>query len=765
MRAFLKNGFLMGAAAAAIFAPRITLAQNMTEIPPNLTEATGPVKTEAQMAGENRAARAKALQVGNATTAGDFAAERSTLVSLGFHWNIEGDANRNASVAVTYRKAGEKAWRKALPLMRLQHEIVGNGAGARAADYGNPQPQSPFNYIAPNMFAGSILNLEPDTEYEAHFLLSDPDGVSGPKEKTVTVRTRKEPEPAAGGRVFHVYPIGYKGPRQEPSFTGLFAAYYLSCHTSDFENAFPARVQPGDTILVHAGTYLGDRVPYTSSAVPPGPNNRALCTLFDGTYFLTASGTPEKPIVIKGAGDGEVVFDGDGAQNLFNLMAANYNYFEGITVKNTNVAFLLGIKNIAGASGFTLKHSKVENVGRVVQDDWSGSKDFYITDNIFLGRHTPYKALGWNGVWSNYPDYPEVLGGQRGSEYAIKVYGQGHVVAYNYIKDWHDGIDVATYGDIDGTPQPLEDRTPADIDFYNNDFDNMGDNCIEGDGGARNIRIFRNRCFNSVGGALSAQPIQGGPAYYFQNIVYNTTTAGVLKYVNTSAGLLTYQNTFVGTTTTAPTSNDHFRNNLILGDGGTAPTFGVSTFTSYSTSDFNGFRINPGAKTAFLWAAPSGVSADYEHNPTPRRFASLADYQQATGQDRHSVALDYDVFRNVPIRDREDIQRLYAAGDFDFRLKPGSAAIGRGMELPTITDGHHGSTPDLGALQSGMPVWHWGPRPAPGWMIAGKIDSKMPPVWGWFYPDWSAGFMAARAANETPSGNIFSGGGGAPRRE
>ena len=79
---------------------------------------------------------------------------------------------------------------------------------------------------------------------------------------------------------------------------------------------------------------------------------------FDGTYYFTGSGTADKPIVIKGAGDGEVIFDGDGAQTLFNLMGGNYNYFEGITVRNTNVAFLLGIKDIAGSSGFTLKHSK-----------------------------------------------------------------------------------------------------------------------------------------------------------------------------------------------------------------------------------------------------------------------------------------------------------------------------------------------------------------------------------------------------------------------
>ena len=76
-------------------------------------------------------------------------------------------------------------------------------------------------------------------------------------------------------------------------------------------------------------------------------------------------------------------------------MGASYNTFDGITVRNTDVAFLLGMKNIAGASGFTLMHSRIENVGRGVQDDWAGSKDFYIADNVFIGRHDPSKLLGW----------------------------------------------------------------------------------------------------------------------------------------------------------------------------------------------------------------------------------------------------------------------------------------------------------------------------------------------------------------------------------
>ena len=329
--------------------------------------------------------------------------------------------------------------------MRVQREEIGAGSGPDGSTAATRYPL--FRYTAGNMFAGSILNLDPDSEYECRFVLSDPDGVSGPAEKTVTLRTRKEPQPAEGGHIYHVYPVGWTGPKQEPAFTGLMAAYYMGSAHYDYENAYPPRVQPGDTILVHAGLYVGDRAHYMNGA--PRPGYLALGNVFDGTYYLTQSGTPDKPIAIKSAGDGEVVFDGAGCQYLFNLMGGNYNYFEGITVRNTNVAFLLGIKGIAGASGFTLKHAKVYDVGRVVQDDWSGSKNFYIADNTLIGRHDPGKMMGWIGApWNQFPGFPELLT----SEYAIKVYGQGHVVAYNYIANWHDGVDVATYGTPDGAP-------------------------------------------------------------------------------------------------------------------------------------------------------------------------------------------------------------------------------------------------------------------------------------------------------------------------
>src|ERR1700744_5754365 len=149
-------------------------------------------------------ALAQAPKSQNPVAAGAFHVERPTLISLGFDWRIAGDDNRNAKVEVAYRKKGEAAWKTGIPLMRAQNETVGLAPGPGGPDSEGRYPL--FKYRVANMFAGSLFNLEPDTEYECRFTLTDPDGVSGKAVQTVIVRTRKEPRPAEGGHVFHVYP-------------------------------------------------------------------------------------------------------------------------------------------------------------------------------------------------------------------------------------------------------------------------------------------------------------------------------------------------------------------------------------------------------------------------------------------------------------------------------------------------------------------------------------------------------------------------------
>jgi hypothetical protein len=75
--------------------------------------------------------------------------------------------------------------------------------------------------------------------------------------------------------------------------------------------------------------------------------------------------------------------------------------------------------------------------------------------------------------------------------------------------------------------------------------------------------------------------------------------------------------------------------------------------------------------------------------------------------------LDYDIFVNVPKLDAQDLKRvqaLYKGEELDFELKPGSAAVDRGVVLPNVTDGFTGKAPDLGALEVGEQPPHYGPR-------------------------------------------------------
>ena len=63
---------------------------------------------------------AQSATAANAVTAGEFVVDPPTLINLGFEWLVEGDANRTATVEVSYRKTGETTWRTGLPMLRLR---------------------------------------------------------------------------------------------------------------------------------------------------------------------------------------------------------------------------------------------------------------------------------------------------------------------------------------------------------------------------------------------------------------------------------------------------------------------------------------------------------------------------------------------------------------------------------------------------------------------------------------------------------------------
>ena len=617
-----------------------------------------------------------ALAAQNATQPGRFHIEHPTLLNLGFEWLIDGDENRNATVEVRFRQVGTAAWRPALPLLRIGGERVF-------------RERESMTYNVPHGFAGSILNLEPATSYECEFTLRDPDGVTGQAQQKVTVATRTEPKSYAGGRVLHVYPADHEGPKQEPSFIGLKAAYYGEGR-GDWTAVRMTKAQPGDTILIHAGLYRPERFNYVDPLSAP----------FTGSWSLSLKGTAEKPITIKGAGDGEAIFDGAGNHKLFDVMASEHHIFDGLTFRNTEVAIFAGEKEVLGAVALTVRNCRFEDIGVGVWTENAGSRDFFISDNLFLGREDQMRLIGWNQLGSRAAGiYPSHL---LRSFFAVKVYGPGHVIAHNAIAYFHDAICISTYGPPDADPE----RRASSIDIYRNDIHLTNDDFIESDGGAHNIRVFENRGVNAAHNGYSSQPVFGGPVYFFRNLLYHVPAGDALKFSASPSGMVIYHNTFITEQTArGPYSNTHFRNNLFIGRDTNRGVMTWANGTSNYSSDYDGFRPNRNVSKQYNFLAPvDGKPGDW------KSFATLADFQKAVGQEAHGIEVDLDIFEDLTPPDPAQRYKIYHSMDLNFRLKANGKAVDAGVVLPTINDGFTGKAPDLGALEVGRPEPHYGPR-------------------------------------------------------
>ena len=215
--------------------------------------------------------------------------EDATLHSLGAYWIVEGDDNRNASVALRYRKAGAAAWTTGQPLFRVER-------GAHKDAEGRSTLEVPVDAW---LFAGSALLLDPDTAYELELTLTDADG--GTTQRVLQARTATEPVAPADMRARYVAPGngGGSGTQDDP-FRGLQTAQ--------------ATAEPGDLFIVQAGVY-------------------------EGTFTVEHSGEPGRPIIWRGEGEAIIDAQGQAATRPERVVSANgvrNVWFENLTLRNGN---------------------------------------------------------------------------------------------------------------------------------------------------------------------------------------------------------------------------------------------------------------------------------------------------------------------------------------------------------------------------------------------------------------------------------------------
>jgi len=184
-----------------------------------------------------------------------------------------------------------------------------------------------------------------------------------------------------------------------------------------------------------------------------------------------------------------------------------------------------------------------------------------------------------------------------------------------------------------------------------------------------------------------------------------------LKYTIRPAGILTYNNTFVAEASINNFSNGHFRNNLFIGPMDDRPALSATTYTNYSSLDYNGYRKKD-VKNNFRLRYPHADSLNHadDRELSFLEFPSLIELSKKTGYELHGIELGENIFEKVPMPDPARRGHIYPIKGYNFQLKKSSQAIDAGCVLPNITDNYSGKAPELGALEHGKEVPLYGPR-------------------------------------------------------
>lgn len=427
-----------------------------------------------------------------ASTPGKLEMDPPTLTCLGVMWEIHGDTNINANITLEFRKTGATEWQKAYPLVRA--EDGGAPKGLKSPDsyfFKVPVPHNTWR------FAGSVVDLEMNTDYELRVRLHDPDG--GDDEKVLKARTRAEPDRMGHGRILYAVPPKDGAPMGDGSLERPFLG---------MRNAEQA-ASPGDTVCLKPGIYP--------------------------SFVATKNGTESKPIVWRTAPDeiGEVVIDGAGATCL-NADNRSDLTFDGLILRN-------GVSGIEGnhSTNLTVRYCRMEKIARCMT-----AKDcrfLYVADCYMESLST----------WPRTKGIEPTAG--------IDMGGTGNTICYNRIKGAADGIsttrgtrtaavDIYNNEISECTDDGIEtDYSDWNVRVFRNRLTNIfqGISCQPVKGGP--VYIFRNALYNVEVESFKLHNYGSGIL-----IFHNTTVkAGIPIVVSTPekcTNAKLFNNLFVGTT-------------------------------------------------------------------------------------------------------------------------------------------------------------------------------------------------------------------------
>lgn len=633
----------------------------------------------------------------------------ATFHAAGIRVYYTSDANRNASLTLEFRRVGEADWRQALPPARIQPDRFSG------------------------RFAGSIFHLFPGTEYEARVFAHDPDRTRfwvG----TTRFKTQAENFPTGTGRTRYVK-AGAKGNGTKSQPFG------------SIQEAVDA-AGPGDGIVVGRGTYResvlikdkqgrpdayillrGEPGARITGAIeelekkdggdrwhPEGADifstliqvdqsegigyvaageerlyrydsldalRKRAAGVAGGWYWEGASNMPGSPrrlyvALPDGSDPDQKAMHAARLPHAFRLENSHYWIIEGL-----DIGFFGGSPQrgrgygiyLEGSSNVVVRRNRIHHSNHGVYTTGASTARILVEENEIYD--TSIFFWPWDKVKRTEAE---------GGAVSLKG-GPGQVVRRNKIRGYFNGVTASTWGSL------LDETRNTDLDIYENQFTEIGDDPVEPEGACINLRIWGNTIRNSLT-AVSLAPITVGPTY----VLRNTSLDHGLTAVKFGSGAregnagvkYILHNTFVTTRRERRLLDGTVRNEgvnaVLLHQSWENATFLNNIFagTRYTLE-----TVGPGGLATFDY--DNLYSFRYPHLVKMRDafYSDLASFQKA-GHEPHGLS--------APSR-FADLEKG------DLRLVSGSPEIDRALRLPNINDDFFGAAPDIGAfeLRSGRP--------------------------------------------------------------
>ncbi len=374
---------------------------------------------------------------------------------------FEEDDNEDNSVVLEYKAAASGDWITGIALTVDRESTVYSGG----SEIFNPYAKT---------YRGKIFGLTPNTAYNVRVTYSDTDGLSGTNPAVANITTRSDTYPLGNGTTYYVSDTGNDG--NDGLSSGDGNAWLTVQFAAD-------SVSAGDTVYLK-GT-------------------------FNESVNVTTAGTAGEPISFVGL-PGQVATINTGNISTGFQITADYVTLRDFAITNSPRTVLLNDADYAVVDNMTISdfgYNDASGGGGVVLINNSDNCTV-VSSNLTSERiYAADVNHGEAGVWIM------AVGSAPG--------GAGTVIRNNYIA----GTGNSTADGVGGADNMNRKDGPyKDTDIYDNVFFQLGDDCVEAEGGSMNLGVWGNTMTDSYI-CIGAATVVQGPAYIIKNVSDNMTSS------------------------------------------------------------------------------------------------------------------------------------------------------------------------------------------------------------------------------------------------